>query len=174
MLKPRINLIYAISQNGIIGNAGSIPWSIPADLKRFSELTRGDIVIMGRKTWESLPKKFRPLPDRDNIVVSTNRNYSAVDATVVKCCSTARELAFIRAEHDNVKDIWIIGGESVYDSFAPIADHHYVTYVHEEYPGDARGPCLDGMQLRNIEPRNQNGEEVGVPKYTYLTYERRS
>ena len=83
MPKPTLTLIAAVARNGIIGKDNALPWHLPADLRHFKALTTGHTVIMGRKTWESLPEKFRPLPGRRNIVVTRNAGYGAPGASVV-------------------------------------------------------------------------------------------
>lgn len=135
-----VNLIYAVSLNGVIGHQGQIPWHLPPDLKRFKALTQGSTVVMGRKTWESLP--IKPLPGRENIVLSHDMNYSAPGAKVVPHLRSA----LAQATHP---DVWIIGGESVYNEALIYADYAYVTVVQVNVPGDTYAPNCQGKVLEH-------------------------
>ena len=129
-----IGVIAAISQNFVIGKDGEIPWYYKGELKFFREMTTGSVVIMGRKTWESLPKK--PLKNRDNIVLSRQEGYEAEGAVAV--CSSLDDAIFLaEATLDPEKDIWIIGGESVYDEALDFADKVVLTRVPEVVEKDA-------------------------------------
>ncbi len=129
----RTALIAAISDNGVIGNNRSLPWAkISADMKWFRERTGGHSVIMGRKTWESLPKEFRPLHGRQNIVVSTQSLKLPGDVLVVSSLENALEVARDRP--------FIIGGESIYRQALPLVDEMYLTRVHQDVEGDVRFP----------------------------------
>jgi dihydrofolate reductase len=121
-----ITLVLAIAKNGVIGNAGTIPWRIPEDLKRFKQLTLGKPVVMGRKTWDSLPKK--PLPGRDNIVVTRQRDWLAEGASAASSLDEA--LA-------GVGNVSVIGGGEIYREALPRADRIELTEVHRDFEGDA-------------------------------------
>lgn len=114
-----VALIWAQSTSGVIGRDGGIPWRLPEDLARFKELTMGHTVVMGRRTWESLPARFRPLPGRRNVVVSRNREYRAEGADVV----TDIEEAFGDGQS------WVIGGAEIYHLALPAATRCEVTEV---------------------------------------------
>jgi dihydrofolate reductase len=105
-------LIWAQSANGVIGRDGALPWRLPEDLRRFRDVTMGATVVMGRRTWESLPERFRPLPGRRNVVLSRDPAYAAAGATV------AADLPQVRADGD----VWVIGGAAVYAAALSIAD----------------------------------------------------
>jgi dihydrofolate reductase len=129
-------LIWAQSTSGIIGRGGGIPWQLPEDLARFKELTIGHTVVMGRRTWESLPAKVRPLPGRRNVVVTRQTGYMAEGAEVV---STLEE-----ALAD--PDTWVIGGEQLYALAMPRATRCEVTEIDIDLPrddGDVLAPVLD-------------------------------
>ncbi|WP_088313871.1 dihydrofolate reductase [Kineosporia sp. R_H_3] len=113
-------LVWAQSTNGVIGVGGTLPWHLPEDLKHFSRLTTGSVVVMGRRTWESLPPRFRPLPGRTNVVLTRSPGYDAPGAEVVG--SVAEALA----RHP---DPWVIGGAEVYAAFAGTAGTAVVTTV---------------------------------------------
>jgi dihydrofolate reductase len=138
-----ISLVYAQSRNGIIGANGGLPWRLPSDLKRFKEMTLGKPIIMGRKTWEGLPK--RPLPGRLNIVVSRQRGFGTEGAVVVDGVDAAIAAA------GNVPEICVIGGGEIYQMFLAIADRIYLTEVELEVPGDTPAPVLQAAEWREIE-----------------------
>src|SRR5579875_1104132 len=108
-----IGLIWAQAANGVIGRDNAIPWHIPADMARFRELTTGATMVMGRRTWESLPPRFRPLPGRRNVVLSRDQAWTAGGAEVVHDLETA-----LRGDGD----IWVMGGSAVYRAALPYAD----------------------------------------------------
>lgn len=138
----RIALVVAVSRNGVIGRDGGLPWHVSSDLKRFKEITMGKPVIMGRKTWESLPKK--PLPGRPNIVITRQRAYRAPGATVVSDAFTA--LAAARGH--GTEEIAVIGGGEIYDMFFDQADRIYLTEVDIAVQGDTRFPIIDARDWR--------------------------
>ena len=113
--KPILTLIAAIARNGVIGIDNRLPWRLPADLKHFKALTLGNTVIMGRKTWESLPASFRPLPGRQNIVVTRDGSYQAASATI----ATSLPAAIAAAESS---EAFVIGGADLYAAALPLAD----------------------------------------------------
>jgi len=125
-----IALVVAIADNGVIGDRGKIPWRIADDMKFFKAVTLGKPIIMGRKTWDSLPKK--PLPGRTNIVVTRDRDFTAPDAVVVHSFDEA--IAAVAG----VDEIAIIGGVDIYKAALPKASRIYLTEVHRDFEGDAR------------------------------------
>ncbi|MCA0434761.1 MAG: dihydrofolate reductase [Proteobacteria bacterium] len=133
----RVALVVAVARNGVIGRDGGLPWHIPSDLKRFKAVTLGKPIIMGRRTWESLPKK--PLPGRRNIVVTRNSGFLAEGADVAATPEAA--LAIARAE--NSDEICVIGGGDIYRLFFPLADRLYLTEVDLAVDGDTRFPAVD-------------------------------
>jgi dihydrofolate reductase len=165
MKDVRINLIAALgARNRVIGANGGIPWRIPADQKRFRELTIGHPVIMGRKTWESIPETFRPLPGRTNIVITRNPAFEAAGATVVGDYGSALVEAAIAP---GSADVYVIGGEQVYREAIVTADRLCLTLVDDETPGDAFFPPYSEF--------TKIIEEIHVayaPPFSYLTLER--
>jgi len=160
-----IILIYARAANGAIGHEGTLPWHLPADLKRFKALTMGKPMIMGRKTFESLPGV---LPGRLHIVLTRRDDWNSEGAEVVK----SREDALEAARRDGPEaDIAIVGGAAVYDLFRPMADRIEVTEIHRDYPGDAFMKPL-GPEWRE-ETREDHGAEGEKPAYSFVTYRRR-
>lgn len=158
-----IILIVAVAENGIIGAGGKIPWHISDDLKRFKRLTMGHPIIMGRKTWESIG---RPLPGRENIVVTRDPKYHADGATVVHSVRDALKLAHSRGH----EDAFVIGGGEIYKEALPLADRIELTRVLASFAGDASFPRL-GSEWREValEPHPE-----GTPPYAFVTLERRA
>nr|AIA14869.1 Dihydrofolate reductase [uncultured bacterium] len=148
----RVAFVVAVSRNGVIGRDGGLPWHISTDLKRFKAITMGKPVIMGRKTWESLPKK--PLPGRPNIVITRQKNYRAAGAIVVGDIPSALTAA------GQVEEVCVIGGGEIFDMFLPQTDRIYLTEVDLEVDGDTFFPPLDPAQwtetAREIHPRGSN------------------
>ena len=148
----RISFVVAVSRNGVIGRNGGLPWHISTDLKRFKAITMGKPLIMGRKTWESLPKK--PLPGRPNIVITRQKNFRAEGASVVSDSSSALAAA------GQVEEVCVIGGGEIFDMFLPQTNRIYLTEVDLEVDGDTFFPALDPAQwietAREIHPRGLN------------------
>jgi dihydrofolate reductase len=129
-----IGLIWAQAANGVIGRDGTIPWRLPEDLANFRRRTDGCTVVMGRRTWESLPPRFRPLPGRRNVVLTTDRGWRADGA--VRAPDLDKALA---ADGD----VWVIGGSAVYAAALSRAHVAVVTCLRDDVPGDVRAPVLD-------------------------------
>ncbi|OZD81502.1 dihydrofolate reductase [Rhodococcus sp. 05-339-2] len=137
-----VGSIWAQSTTGTIGDGGGIPWHIPEDLAHFRAVTGGHAVVMGRKTWDSLPAKFRPLPGRRNIVVTRNASWSAEGAEVAHSVADAIALA-------DSDPVWVIGGGEIYRSAMDIATHLEVTEVDLDVVGDTSAPEIpDGWVAR--------------------------
>ena len=136
-------MVWAQARDGVIGVDGGLPWHLPEDLALFRRLTTGSTVVMGRRTWESLPDRFRPLPGRTNVVLTSDRTWSADGAHPVT------SVAQVLAEHES---FWVIGGGAVYAAFLPHADRLVVTDVDTLVAGDTWAPALDGWQLAEREP----------------------
>jgi dihydrofolate reductase len=131
-----VGLIWAQSASGVIGRAGDIPWWLPEDMSRFKKLTMGHTVVMGRRTWESLPARVRPLPGRPNVVLTRQADYMAEGAAVV----TSIDDALARGT------VWVIGGAEIYALALPSASRCEVTEVDVDLPrqdDDAMAPLLD-------------------------------
>jgi dihydrofolate reductase len=136
-------LIWGQTPDGVIGRDGTLPWRLPEDLARFRTLTEGHPVLMGRATWESLPARFRPLPGRDNIVLSRTPGFDAPGARVVGGLDEALDLVGDR-------DAWVIGGGGVYAATLPHADRVEVTVVDTTVEGDTWAPVLDPGRWRLV------------------------
>ena len=163
MSKATLTLIAAIARNGVIGIGNRLPWHLPADLKHFKALTLGHTVIMGRKTWDSLPEKFRPLPGRRNIVVTRDANYRAVGATVAMSLPDALSAT----END---EAFIIGGAELYKAALPLADCLQLTEINADVEGDTWFPAIDPNYWRET-ARETHHDESGFD-YAFVSYER--
>jgi dihydrofolate reductase len=130
-----LGLVWAQARGRVIGADGRLPWHLPEDLRLFRELTTGSTVVMGRRTWESLPERFRPLPGRRNVVLTTDDSWAADGA------ERAGDVAQVLAREDG-GDVWVIGGGRVYAAFLPHADRVVVTDVDTEVEGDTWAPAL--------------------------------
>lgn len=130
-----IALIAAVSENGVIGVSGGLPWRLPDDLRHFKRLTLDHTVIMGRKTWDEVG---RPLANRRNVVISRNPDFEAPGATVVPSLEEALALGATEPR------VWIIGGGEIYRQALPLADRLVLTVVHATVEGDTTFPSLDG------------------------------
>lgn len=133
-----LKLIWAQSLNGVIGADNALPWHIPEDLAHFRNMTRGNTVIMGRKTWDSLPSHARPLPGRKNIVLTRQSQWECPDALVASSLEEALTLAG--------EEAWIIGGGSLYAQALPLAQEVHITCINEFAEGDTLVPSLDDKQ----------------------------
>ena len=129
-----IACIWAQAHDRVIGAGGRLPWHLPEDLRLFQRLTTGSTVVMGRRTWESLPERFRPLPDRTNVVLTTDPRWSASGAR------RAGSVDEVLGEHGPV---WVIGGGAVYEAFLPHAGTAVVTDIDLQVDGDTWAPVLD-------------------------------
>ena len=132
-----MNLIFARARNGVIGHNNTLPWHLPEDLAHFKATTLGQPVIMGRKTWDSLPVKFRPLPGRMNIVVTRQTDWHSDGAHVAHSVEEALQACPTDAQP------WVIGGAELYRLAMPLATRVVVTEIDADYEGDAFAPELD-------------------------------
>lgn len=133
---PQLHLIFARAANGVIGRDNALPWHLPEDLAHFRRLTQGCPVIMGRRTWESLPPRFRPLPGRQNIVLTRQGGWQANGAQVVHSLPEALALCPPGAT------AWVIGGAELYAQALPWAHGAVVTELHADFEGDAHAPVF--------------------------------
>lgn len=159
-----INLIYARAANGVIGKDGAMPWHLPEDLAHFKRLTQGCPVLMGRKTWDSLPPKFRPLPGRTNIVITRQADWQAEGAQRAASLKEALQLAGAAPE------VWIIGGAQIYAQAEPLAGRAEVTEIAQDFDGDAYAPVL-GPQWTQA-AREEHTASAGL-KFSFVTYNKR-
>ena len=157
-----ISLIAAVAKNRAIGKDGLLLWHLPEDMRYFRETTRGKPVIMGRKTWESLPESFRPLPGRKNIVISRNPAYDAAGATLVGSLEEA-----IRQAKDS-EEVFVIGGADIYRQALPLAHRLYLTEVAQDFDADAFFPDhleSDWKEISRSGQKSKSGLEFAFAVY---------
>jgi len=158
-------LIWAQTTTGVIGGDGDIPWHIPGEQRRFKELTMGGTVIMGRKTWESLPERVRPLPGRDNIVVTRRADYAAPGARVVHSVGEALAAA------DPTRQAWCMGGGELYAQMIGLASRLEVTEVDLDAPGDAFAPPIEeGWRQASTDPESGWNVSPDGLRYRFVSY----
>ena len=160
----QVNIIFARSANGVIGNNNALPWHLPEDLAHFKKLTLGSPVIMGRKTWDSLPPKFRPLPGRTNVVITRQADWQAAGARSAGSLTDA--LAICQA----TSDVWIIGGAQIYAQAEPLAHRIEVTHIDKTYEGDAFAPTLSNQWQQS--QKKDHVSSTGL-NFSFITYTRR-
>jgi dihydrofolate reductase len=158
---PHINMIYARAANGVIGKGGVMPWHLPEDLAHFKRLTLGWPVIMGRKTWDSLPPRFRPLPGRTNIVITRQTAWRETGARAAPSLAHALELC------QGSPEVWIIGGAQIYAQAEPLAQRVEATEIAQDFDGDAFAPTL-GHGWREIS-RDNHVSSTGLT-FSFVTY----
>jgi dihydrofolate reductase len=162
MNHPEISLILARAKNGVIGREGTIPWHIPADLRRFKQLTMGAPMIMGRKTFDSLPGL---LPGRRHIVITRDETWDEDGAEAVTSVEAALKIA-------NAPHVWVIGGAEIYALFLPIADRIELTDVHIDAEGDARVDDFDSKVWKQVAREKHKAADT-VPAYDWVTLKRK-
>src|SRR5258707_13115335 len=141
-----ISIIAAVAKNKVIGKGNDLPWRLPDDMKFFMQTTNGHHVIMGRKNYESLPDKFKPLPNRINIVVTRQKNFEAAGCTV----TNQLEDGIRFAERNGEKELFIIGGAEIYKLTLPMTDKLYLTEIDSEIEGDTLFPEWNKKEWKEI------------------------
>jgi dihydrofolate reductase len=157
----KLNLIYARAANGVIGKDGVMPWRLPEDMAYLRERTMGAPVVMGRKTWDSIPAKFRPLPGRRNIVVTRQRSWQAEGAEAAGSLEAALALCA------DAPVAWVLGGAEIYRQALPLADQVLVTEIEADFEGDAYAPVL-GPEWR--ETARERHTSAGGLAFSFVTY----
>jgi dihydrofolate reductase len=169
-----LGMIWAQARDGVIGDAGDMPWRLPEDMARFKAITMGHPVVMGRRTWESFPERYRPLPGRDNVVITSDPDYVAPGARIVRTLDEALDVA--RAIDD---EVWVVGGGRVYREAMPRADRLEITDIDLAAAGDttAPDPAADDADASWREVARDPAEGWHVSRtglrYAYRTLERR-
>lgn len=157
----RLNLIYARARNGVIGANNQLPWHLPEDLAHFKRMTLGHPVLMGRKTWDSLPLRFRPLPGRVNAVLTRNENFN--ENGIQRFHDLREALTFFQDQ----AEVWVIGGAEMYALALPYAQRIVVTEIDAAFEGDAYAPIL-GAQWQEL-GRELHVSASGLP-FAFVTY----
>lgn len=160
--RPRVSLIAAVAANGTIGLDNRLPWRLPRDLQRFKALTLGYPVVMGRRTWESIG---RPLPGRENIVVTRSTLFAAPGCRVAHSLEEALDTAGAAAE------AFVIGGGDLYRAALPLAQRLLLTEIRRDYPGDAFFPAFDRAQF--LETSREPQRAADGLEFDFVEYRRR-
>lgn len=162
----RIVLIAAVARNGVIGHDNRLLWHLPEDMAHFRRSTSGCPVIMGRRTWDSLPERFRPLPGRRNIVVTRNAAWQAAGAEAVPSPEAA--LARVSAE----ERAFVIGGRDLYASALPLADELLLTEIERDFQGDTRFPSFDRTLFTEVARERHHAAPPNDFDFAFVTYSR--
>jgi dihydrofolate reductase len=168
--RPHIVMVVAVAENGVIGAGGAIPWRLKSDMQRLKAITLNKPVVMGRKTFESLP---RPLPGRTNIVVTRDTGFRAAGAIVTNSFADARAIATGDALRRFATEIAVIGGAEIYAQWMDSADRLEITEVHARPDGDVRLPAISAADWEvAARVRNPAGPDDSAD-FSYVTYRRR-
>lgn len=162
---PLISAILAMDENRVIGKDNKLPWHLPADLKHFKEITTGNPILMGRKTYESIGK---PLPERTNIIITRDVNYAVAGCIVV----TSLDHALQTAAAEGNKEIFIIGGAEVYKQLLPRINRIYLTLIHHTFQGDTYFPELNPKEWMEIEKVTHQPDEKNPFSYSFIQLDR--
>jgi dihydrofolate reductase len=158
-----ISIIVAASTNNVIGANGDLPWRLSDDLKHFKAITMGKPIVMGRKTWDSIG---RPLPGRQNIVITRQADF------VAEGCDVVASLEDAAAAAGDDEEVMIIGGSQIYLLALPMAERLYLTRVHAEIEGDAFFPEIDESAWRLVDDDSHSSDDRNAFDYSFRTYER--
>lgn len=164
--RPIISFVVAMDENRVIGANGRLPWRLPADMRRFRELTIGHPVLMGRKTYESLPKRFRPLPGRENIILTRQSGYDAPG------CQVYHTLEDALAALTDAQEVMVIGGAELFEQLLPLADRLYLTLVHGRHAGDVFFPPLDEAAWAEVSREKHPADAEHALSFSFVTVER--
>jgi dihydrofolate reductase len=156
-----VGMVWAQARGGVIGYDGSLPWHLPEDLALFRQLTLGGTVVMGRRTWESLPERFRPLPGRANVVLTSDPTWAA---------DGARRAGSVAEVLDENASVWVIGGGAVYAAFLPHADRLVVTEVDTHVEGDTWAPAI-GAEWTRTDRTPDDGWSISATGLGYAVSE---
>ena len=164
-----VSIIVAVAENHVIGHNNDLIWHLPADMKYFKQKTEGHYVLMGRKNYESIPEKYRPLPNRENIVVSRKAMPSEGRLHYVDSIESGIEIARSNRE----EELFIIGGGEIYRQCMSLADKIYLTRVHESFEGDTYFPEIDKNLWRLENEEFRASDERNAYNMTFLTYSKK-
>lgn len=163
-----LSIIVAVAENNVIGKDNNLIWKLPNDMKFFKEKTTNHCVITGRKNYESIPEKFRPLPNRTNIVLTRQKNYTAPGAIVIGTLEAAIETAKL----NNETECFIIGGAEIYRQTIDIVDKIYLTKIHHSFEGDAFFPTIDFSIWKEIKRKDKLPDEKNAYSYSFIELQR--
>ncbi len=163
-----ISLIAALSKNRVIGKNNDLPWHLPDDMKYFMQTTKDHHVIMGRKNYDSIPEKFRPLPNRTNIVVTRQKDFSAPNCTIVNSIEQGIAIAKKAGE----QEAFIIGGAQIYKEGMALTQRMYLTEIQAEIQGDTHFPEITSGKWKEISRIHHPADEKHKFKFDFVIYDR--
>jgi dihydrofolate reductase len=164
----KVSQIAALAQNRVIGKNNDLPWNLPDDMKFFMQTTKGHHCIMGRKNYESIPDKFRPLPNRTNIVVSRQKNFKAPGCIVVNDIEKGLDIA----RNNNETETFIIGGAEIYKLSFHLADRLYLTEIQAVIEGDTYFPEFNLQDWKEISRFHHPADERHAYAFDFVVYDR--
>jgi dihydrofolate reductase len=170
--RPSLCLIAAVARNGTVGNGNQMPWRLPEDGRYFRAQTLGCPVVMGRRTWDSLPVRFRPLPGRLNLVVTRQRGWAAEGATAAASLTSALALARAWAEANAAPRVFVIGGAELYAAALPEADELLLTEIDADFVGNARFPDWDHRDFVETSRTHHRAAAPNDFEFDFVTYRR--
>lgn len=162
-----ISLIAAMSQNRVIGRDNDLPWKLPDDMKFFQRTTRGHVVIMGRKNYDSLPASYKPLPNRTNVILTRQAGFKAEDCVVFDNLEGALNFSKNKGE----QEVFVIGGGQIYDQAIEKSDRIYLTEIEAEIDGDTFFPEL-GADWKEVSREHHSADERHQYAFDFVTYEK--
>lgn len=163
-----ISMIAALSENHVIGKNNRLPWRLPDDMKYFMQTTKGHFVVMGRKNYESIPEKFRPLPNRTNIVVTSQPGFVAPGCHIVDSLQSAISMADKTGE----KEVFLIGGSGIYNEGINITDRMYLTEIKAVIKGDVFFPQFDRTAWKEISRAHHPIDGNHIYPFDFVVYSR--
>jgi dihydrofolate reductase len=164
----KISMVAAVAANGVIGRDNDLPWHLPDDMKFFMNTTRGHHVILGRKNYESLPAKYKPLPHRHNIVVTRQLNYDAPGCLIVNTVELALQYAL--AHHE--PEAMVIGGSEIYKACLPYAERLFITQIKADIQGDVYFPEYDRSEWIEVSRKHHPADDRHAYAFDFVTLER--
>jgi len=161
----KLSVVAAVARNGVIGRDNAIPWQMPEDVAHFKALTTGHAVVMGRRTWDSLPERFRPLPGRRNVVVTRQAGWSAQGAE--RAASLEDALGLL----EGAPSVFVIGGAELYAAALPLVDELVLTEIDRDVEGDTFFPAFDRTAFEEVDRETQVSDDGTT--FAFVTYARR-
>jgi len=165
----KVSLVVAVAENGVIGKDNDLPWHLPDDMKFFMQVTKNHYVILGRKNYESLPAKYRPLPHRTNVVVTRQKDFHAPGCIVVNTLEDALRIALENGEDEAM----VIGGAAIYALSFPYANRLYITEIAAHVKGDVYFPEYNKDEWKEVSREHHEKDERHAYAFDIVTYERK-
>ena len=163
-----VSMIAAATENRVIGRENDLPWNLPDDMQHFVSKTKGHFVLMGRKNYESIPERFRPLPNRPNVIITRQRDYQAEGCHIVHSLSEGLRMA----EQEGESEAFIIGGGEIYTLGLPFAHRLYLTEIHTSLDGDAHFPDFTDQGWEEVSREHHPKDERHDYSFDFVVYER--